>query len=199
METAVLAALLGVGLAIATGLRAFLPLLLAAVAARFEWFGLDFGQQFAWLHSNLALWALGLATVVEIAADKIPAVDHALDSVGFLLRPAAGALGAMAVFSNADPALYPLITLIAVPAALGTQTIKAGARAVSTPATGGLGNPILSVGEDIGALITSLIAMLAPILVPLLLLAMLGAGWLLWRLIQKVRGRAPASRGAGEA
>lgn len=187
METAVLAALLGVGLSIASGLRAFLPLLLAALAARFGWFGLDFGQQFAWLHSDLALWALGLATVVEIAADKIPAVDHALDAVGFLVRPGAAALGAMAVFSDADPALYPLIALIAVPTALGTQTIKAGARAVSTPATAGVGNPILSVGEDVAATVATLLSLLAPVLVPLLLIAAAIGGWSLWRLIRKLR------------
>lgn len=194
METAVLAALLGVGLSMATGLRAFLPLLMAALAARFGWFGLEFGQQFAWLHSDLALWSLCLATLVEIAADKIPVVDHALDSVGFLLRPAVAALGAMAVFSHADPALYPLISLIAVPAALGAQTIKAGTRAVSTPTTAGLGNPALSIGEDITSFFTSLLSILAPILVPLLLIAMIGAGWLLLRLVRKYRRSAPRSQ-----
>lgn len=191
METAVLAALLGIGLSIASGLRAFLPLLLAALAARFGWFGLDFGQQFAWLHSDLALWALGLATVSEIAADKIPAVDHALDAVGFLVRPGAAALGAMAVFSDADPALYPLIALIAVPTALGTQTLKAGTRAVSTPATAGVGNPVLSTLEDVGAIFTTLLSMLAPVLVPVLLLIVLGAGWALWRLIRRLRRPSP--------
>ena len=34
----------------------------------------------------------GLATLIEIVGDKIPAVDHALDALSTLLRPAAGAL-----------------------------------------------------------------------------------------------------------
>ena len=39
MQTWVLPALLGLGLAAATGLRTFLPLLMLAVVARFGWFG----------------------------------------------------------------------------------------------------------------------------------------------------------------
>ena len=49
METWILPALLGVGLAAATGFRTFLPLLMLGLAARFELFGTDLAPAMAWL------------------------------------------------------------------------------------------------------------------------------------------------------
>ena len=51
-----------------------------------------------WLAHDFALVALGVATVVEIAADKIPVVDHVLDVLGLAVRPAAAWLASYAVF-----------------------------------------------------------------------------------------------------
>ena len=173
------AALLGVGLAASSGLRTFLPLLLLAGAAKFGLFGIQLTGSFAWLVSNTAFTALALATVVEIVGDKIPIVDHGLDVVGTGLRPAAGALAAAAVWNNNDPAIAALLGLIfGAPIAFGMHTAKAGTRAGSTVTTAGVGNPILSVIEDITALFLGLVALLAPLVVPLLLII---AGLLMWR------------------
>lgn len=70
----------GVGVAAACGLRAFLPLLFLGVAARLGVIHLRPGSE--WLAADVALAALAVATVVEVAADKIPVVDHALDAIG---------------------------------------------------------------------------------------------------------------------
>ena len=92
MDTSVwiYAVLLGLGLAASCGLNTFLPLLMLAAGAHFHIFGIELNQNFAWLASDTALVALSLGTLIEVVADKIPAVDHALDVFGTVARPAAG-------------------------------------------------------------------------------------------------------------
>src|SRR5512145_1667100 len=85
---------LGIALAAIAGLRAWMPLLLAGILARADVFHL--GGAFAFLSSSPALVAFGIATAIEILGDKIPTVDHTLDAIGTVLRPAAGALLASA-------------------------------------------------------------------------------------------------------
>ncbi|HEX9995610.1 MAG TPA: DUF4126 domain-containing protein [Abditibacterium sp.] len=189
--TWVSAALLGIGLAASSGLRTFLPLLLLAGAAKFNLFGVNLSGSFAWLSSNVAFAALLLATIVEIAGDKIPVVDHGLDAVGTVLRPVAGGLVAAAVWNTQDPAIAALLGLIlGAPVALGMHAAKAGTRAGSTVTTAGIGNPVLSVIEDIAALFLAAVSLLAPLLVPLLLLVALLLMWKIYRLVKRV-GRAP--------
>src|SRR5688572_33156145 len=82
-----MALLLGLGLSASTGLNTFLPLLLLAAAARFHVAGITLGDKFEWLTSDAAVIALIIACVLELVADKIPAVDHFLDSAGTFVRP----------------------------------------------------------------------------------------------------------------
>jgi uncharacterized protein DUF4126 len=185
METWILPALLGLGLASATGLKTFLPLLMLAVAARFNLFGVELNQHVAWLGSTAALVGLGVATAVEFAADKIPIVDHALSAIGTFVRPAAGALAAYAVFGHADPAVAAISALIiGAPTALAVHTAQTGTRVASTATTAGLANPLVSLAEDVLAFFTVLIAFLAPLLVPVVLIVML---WIVWRMVKAVR------------
>lgn len=60
------------GLAACAGLRAFMPLFGAGVAAR--WTDLPLSDSVAWLGSDTALVPFGVATVIEVLADKIPVV-----------------------------------------------------------------------------------------------------------------------------
>src|SRR5260370_29156907 len=96
---------LGVALAACAGLRAFLPLLLAGILARMGW--LDLGPSFQFLASNRALVVFGVASLVEILGDKIPAVDHALDALGTPLRPAAAALLSSSLLGHVSPPPLP--------------------------------------------------------------------------------------------
>ncbi len=179
------AAFLGVGLAASSGLRAFLPLLLACIAAKTGLFGVHLSGNFAWLSSDTALIALSIASVVEIAGDKIPVVDHGLDALGTVLRPGAGALVAAAVWNQNDPATAALMGLIfGAPLALGIHAAKAGTRGASTLTTAGLGNPILSVLEDFAALLLGLVALLIPLLIPVLLIAI---GYVAWKVARYAR------------
>ncbi|BCM89174.1 hypothetical protein IAD21_01018 [Abditibacteriota bacterium] len=179
------ALLLGVGLSASSGLRAFLPLLALAAAFHFHAFGLQPTGNFAWLGSELALAALAIATIVEIAGDKIPVVDHALDTVGTVVRPAAGALVAGAVLNGSDPTTGALLGLIVgAPLALGVHGAKSGARGASTVGTFGFANPFISVMEDIVVVATIAAAFFVPVLVPLLLVV---AVWLVWKIYRSLR------------
>ena len=180
---------LGLGLAAATGLRAFLPLLMVAVLARFDLMGVDFGPNFAWLETNTALIALSVAVVAELVLDKIPAVDSAVDVVMTVVRPALAAVLVMASFSQADPAIAPILALIAAPVALLGHGAKAVTRPAVTATTAGLGNPVASVAEDGWALVLTGLAILAPLLVPLAVLLSIWVGWRIARaLSRRLRG-----------
>jgi hypothetical protein len=161
---------LALSLAACAGLRAWLPLFLAGALARFGLF--ELGRSYAFLGSNRALLLFGLASLVEIAADKIPAVDHALDLASTVIRPLAGALLAASVFGRVtDPVLSAALGVaVGAPAALVPHAAKAGLRAASTVTTAGLANPLLSVTEDLSTVVLFVIALVAPIIVALLVL-----------------------------
>lgn len=161
---------LGLGLAASSGLRAFLPLLLLSAVFKWNFLGMTATPHFAWLASDTAFFALLCATLIEIAGDKIPLVDHTLDTVATLVRPAAGALSMVAVLNASDPTTAALLGLIlGAPLALGVHAAKAGTRGASTLATAGIANPALSVVEDIAALFVGVLSFAMPLLVPLLL------------------------------
>lgn len=185
MDMWILAALLGLGLAAATGLRTFLPLLMLSAAVHFELFGIVLNESMQWVGSTGALVTLGIATVVELVADMVPLVDNALSVAGTVARPVAGAMAAWAAFANLDPAMAALAGIvIGAPTALAVSTAQTGTRAASTATTAGLGNPVLSLIESITSFVTSLIAMVLPLLVvPLLALF----GWLGFRGYRRVR------------
>lgn len=184
------AVLLGLGLAASSGLRTFLPLLMLSMAAHWNVFNIELTGPFAWLSSPLALGALAIATAVEVAGDKIPVVDHALDSIGTVIRPLAGTLAAAAVINNHDPATAAILGLVlGAPLALGVHGIKAGTRGVSTATTLGVANPVVSVFEDITALLIGFLSLLAPLLVPLMLVCLGVIGWKMVMLVKRIRAR----------
>jgi uncharacterized membrane protein len=188
-----LALLLGLGLSASTGLNTFLPLLLLSAAAKFGIAGITLNAKFAWLASDVAIVILIVAAVIEIVADKIPAVDHFLDVVGTFLRPVAGLVAMASVLTGLDPVVAAVIGLIiGSPISLGLHTLKAGTRAASSVATFGCANPALSILEDLAAIFVSLTAIFAPLLVPLLVLLVVIA---LWRLTRRISS-APAPRSA---
>jgi uncharacterized protein DUF4126 len=160
--TVVLALLSGIAVAAACGLRAFLPLLLLGLASRLGLLQLRGGAE--WLATDLALIALGVATVLEVAGDKVPVVDHALDVVGTLLRPAAAWLGAYAVLQSWPTPWAQIAAILLGTTALGVHALKAKLRLGSTAATLGTANPVVSVIEDVLALATMVVAVLAPVL-----------------------------------
>jgi hypothetical protein len=163
---------LAIALAACTGLRAWLPLLLAGSLSRAGF--LELGESFAFLASNKALALFAVATLLEIAADKIPAVDHALDGLSTLLRPAAGALLAAAVLGRfADPLTAVVLGIVVgAPSSLVPHAAKSLLRGASTTLTAGLANPVISFLEDIVTLALFVLAVLVPVAVALAVIAL---------------------------
>jgi hypothetical protein len=159
-------------LSAACGLRAFMPLLILGAAARG---GLvELAPSVRWLTTDPALIALGVATVVELAADKIPVVDHALDAIGLVLRPAAAWLATYALLVHWPAPWGQLVALLPALMALGIQGAKAKVRLGSTTLTLGTGNPVVSLVEDLASLAMAAIGLIVPwlVLAALLVLAL---------------------------
>jgi hypothetical protein len=193
-QTWVLPALLGLGLASATGLRTFLPLLMLALAAKFGLFGIDLNDRMAWLADWPAISALAVASVVEFAGDKVPVVDHGLNVLGAFTRPIAGAVAAGSVFAGVDPMTAAIAGLIVgAPTAFAFNAAQGGARLTSTATTGGLGNPVLSFIEDVLSFLMVVLAFLAPVLVPILMIVLAIA---VFRLARRTRSRMDAREDA---
>jgi hypothetical protein len=193
----VLAVLLGLGLSASTGLNTFLPLLLLSAAARFHIAGIELGQRFDWLTSDVAIIVLIVASVVEIIADKVPAVDHFLDAIGTFVRPLAATVATASVLTGADvnPTVAAVVGLmIGAPTSLGFHTLKAGTRVASSAATLGCANPVLSLIEDVISLSLTLVAIFVPLAVPIALALLV---WLLWIVAKKIRGQSAEGRGQG--
>jgi hypothetical protein len=154
---------LAITLAACAGLRAWLPLFSAGLIGRLGFAHL--GDSFSWLESNTAISLFGVATLVEMIGDKIPVVDHALDSLGLLVRPLAGALVAAAVAYRIDNPLLASVFGLAVgaPTAFAPHAVKSSARGVSSLTTLGVANPFLSLAEDMLAIWLATLAFLVPI------------------------------------
>jgi hypothetical protein len=180
---------LAIGLAACAGIRAWLPLLLVGGLARAG--VLTLGSSFGFLASDRALILFGVATVVEIVGDKIPAIDHGLDMLSTVLRPAAGSLIAASVMWEVRDPLTALAVGVAVgaPSALVPHAAKTVLRAASTTLTGGLANPVISLVEDVVALAIFVFTVVVPLLAAIALLAV---GFLVVR--RMARRSAPALR-----
>lgn len=177
--------LLGLGLSASTGLNTFLPLLLLSAAARFHIAGVELGTKYEWLTSDAAMITLIVACAIELIADKVPAVDHFLDTAGTFIRPVAGALASASVLTGVDPMVAAIIgIIIGAPTSLGLHTLKAGTRVASTATTFGCANPVLSLVEDAISFGLSVTAIFLPIVVPFALALLVYA---LYRLMKRVR------------
>jgi hypothetical protein len=167
-----LAVALGLGLATAAGLRVFLPIFGAGLAAHFGY--VELAPKFAWLGGWTALIVLGTATLAEILAYYVPWLDHMLDTIATPAAVGAGVLASAAVLVDLPPVVQWGIAIIGGGGAAGLmQALTVGLRLKSTLTTGGLGNPVVSTGETVGSASLVLIAVFVPLLC-LLLLVLLG-------------------------
>ncbi len=157
------------GLAAATGLNAYLPLVIVGLLARYTSL---IALKAPWdaLTHPVVLIAIGVLLAIEITVDKIPAVDTVNDVIQTVFRPAAGAILFAAsgnVISDVSPVLAMVCGLII---AGGVHTAKAVARPAVTAGTMGTGNPIVSLAEDTVSGVTTVVAIVAPVLIMLLVL-----------------------------
>jgi len=165
------------GLAAATGLNAYLPLLIVGLLARYTDL-ITLQAPWSALTNPVVLVVVGVLLAIEFTVDKIPAVDTVNDVIQTIFRPAAGAIlfaASSNVISNVSPVLAMVCGLLI---AGGVHTAKAIARPAVTAGTVGMGNPVVSLAEDAVSGITTIVAIVAPILLMLLLLM---AVWLFIR------------------
>jgi len=161
--TAAISVALGIGLAAATGFRVFLPLLIAALAARFG--HLPLNDAFGWLATAPALFTLGSAAVLETLAYYIPGVDHALDVIASPAAVAAGIVASASVMTDVPPVVMWPVAIIAGGGIAGlTKGSTAVVRAKSAALTGGLANPVISTVETVGATGIALLAVVVPLI-----------------------------------
>jgi hypothetical protein len=157
-----LSIVLGVGLAAATGLRVFLPMLIVGVAAYSGHLPLD--PSFAWLATPSALIMLSVAALAEILAYYVPAVDNLLDTLATPAALVAGTIVSAAVTTDVPPMVKWTAAIVAGGGVAGlTQGVTALLRVKSTVFTGGVGNVVLSTAELVGAILVSLLALVAPL------------------------------------
>jgi hypothetical protein len=151
------------GLAFASGLNAYLPIL-ALGAANLLWpESYHINPQFAFITQGWFLALMALLTLADLFADKFPGVDHIWDIIHTVLRPVAGAV--VAVAANPDATGGGLAVMLAMGGSLAaiTHTSKAATRATSTVTTGGCLNIVLSVLEDIAMFMSVLLSLIFPV------------------------------------
>jgi len=151
------------GLASAAGFNAYVPLLTVGLVARYTDL-LRLAEPFDVLTQPWVLAVIGVLAVVDFVADKIPAVDTAWHGLGALVSPIAGAVlfaSQQNVLSDMHPAIGALAGLIV---AGGFHGSRAAVRPVSTATTGGLGNPVLSLLEDLLSGLLSVLAVFLPVI-----------------------------------
>jgi len=155
---------IGIGLAASAGFRVFVPMLVAAIAAKTG--VLPLNESFEWLSSWTAIAILGTATVVEILAYYIPVVDNLLDTVSTPLAIGAGTLLLTSVLPI-DSELMRWITGAAIGggSAAVVQSGSALTRLTSTKLTAGLGNPVVATVENVAATGTSILSLVIPFFV----------------------------------
>lgn len=156
------------GLAAATGLNSTLPLLIVGLAARFGLLAL--AAPFDAVASDVALIGLGVLALGEIAADKIPGADTIVHIVQGPVTLAAGAIlfaSQNSLIQNVSPGLAILVGLLT---AGGVHSLRAAVRPIVTMTTLGLGGPVVSTAEDVGALGLTLMAIVAPVIAILALI-----------------------------
>lgn len=160
------------GLSSAAGLNAYLPLLIVGLLARYtDLITLD--TPWNALESPWVLGVLVILLIIEMTADKIPAVDTLNDGIQTFVRPVAGAIlfaASAQVITDIHPALSMISGLLI---AGGVHTVKAATRPVVTATTAGVGNPVVSVAEDVVAAVVTVSAIVLPLITGIVLLVVL--------------------------
>ncbi|GAC1405738.1 MAG: DUF4126 domain-containing protein [Ktedonobacteraceae bacterium] len=195
------------GLAFASGVNAYFPLLAFAIAVR--WLHLyKVNPNFSFVTQTWFMIILAILALADLFADKIPIIDHAWDAIHTIIRPIAGAFVAAAsdnrihVLPNTTymgthiltmginlSVTLVIVMLIGAVLAFMTHITKASTRIVSTATTAGLLNIVLSIVEDIGVVIVTLLSLFAPIVMFVILILFVLIFLLLSRRIMRLFNR----------
>ena len=167
------------GLSASAGLNAYIPLLIVGLLARYTTL-IRLSQPWDTLANPWIILLLCILVIIEMLADKVPAVNHINDLIQTFIRPAAGAI-AFAASANVVTDVSPVLALAAGLLVSGTVHVaKAGVmRPIVTATTGGAANTPVSIAEDIVSTVLSIVSVLIPVLVGTLIVV-LGAFVVYW-------------------
>jgi hypothetical protein len=171
--------LTALGLSTAAGLNAYIPLLTVGLLDRYTGL-IDLPAPWDALGDPLVLIGVGIVGLIDFVGDKVPVVDHVLHGIGMVVAPVVGAILALAT-ANAFDIEPGLAAGLGIAAAMATQAGRTAARPVSTAATGGGGNPLVSFGEDGVSGLLSVTSVIWPVVAAVLSLLLLVGIFLLWR------------------
>lgn len=186
-----------IGLATSAGLNAYIPLLAYGLLARYTDF-VSLPEGWMWLTDPILLSIVGALLLIEIVADKVPAVDSVNDVIQTLIRPTSGGLMFASAFADetvssgsvfSEPKTWvPLVVGFAV--ALAMHLFKTTARPAVNAGTAGLGAPVVSTAEDVVAASLTATAIFAPVLVLVVLAIVLApVVWMVVKFRQRVDKR----------
>lgn len=213
---AIMALVAALGLSSTAGLRAVATLFAIGVVSDITISGhplLALHGNFTVLGSTPMLILLGVLTVVEIIIDKFPGLDNLNDVIHTVIRPVVGAVIVAGTSNTLSDTNVWVAAAAGAVLAFGVHVTKSTARVATTATTAGVGNPIISVLEDLlsfGSILLVVVAksvaiLVAPILGIILLVAALVVAiivvLLAWRIsvaiVRVFKGPAVAASVAG--
>lgn len=171
------------GLSASAGLNAYIPLLVVGVIAHYtDWINLN--PPYDLLANPWVLIVVGVLLIIEMLADKIPAVNHVNDIIQTGIRPAAGAI-IFAASAHAITNVQPVIAIICGLLVAGSVHVvkSAAVRPAVTATTGGAANVPVSIAEDVIATVLSILSIVIPVLVAvfMIIFVVLIIWWFWWR------------------
>ena len=164
------------GLSASAGLNAYIPLLLVGLLARYTNL-LQLNQPWDTLANPWIILMLCVLVIIEMLADKLPAVNHINDLIQTFVRPAAGAI-AFAASAKVVTDINPVLALACGLLVAGSvHAVKAVAvRPAVTALTAGAGNVPVSIAEDIISTVVSVLAIVIPVVMGVILIVADGMG-----------------------
>jgi hypothetical protein len=187
----VLNLLQGFGFSAASGLNAYIPLLVVGLLARVTNL-IHLHEPYDVLTHPVVLIVLAVLAALDFIGDKIPVVDHVLHLVGLVVHPVAGIVLFLAANSDTGTVNPLLAAVSGLVLAGGLHAARATARPVATATTAGVANPLVSFAEDVVTLVLSVLAVVVPVVAALLVLLLVVA---LVRFVRR-RRRRTATRAA---
>ena len=160
------------GLSASAGLNAYIPLLIVGLLARYTDL-IQLSEPWNTLSNAWIILLLCVLVIIEMLADKVPAVNHINDLIQTVVRPAAGAI-AFAASANVVTEISPVLALACGLLVAGTVHVaKAGVvRPMVTATTGGAGNTPVSIAEDVLSTVLSILAVVLPVIIGTLLVVL---------------------------
>ena len=140
--------LIGLGLSATCGFRVFVPPLVIGLAAYTG--NLELSEGFGWLASPQVMIALAIASAFEIFGYYVPIADNFLDLVAIPAAIVAGTILSASMISDVSPLLeWSFAAIAGGGSAGGIAGTMALVRGGSSLTSLGVGNFVVSTGEDV--------------------------------------------------